>query len=136
MQVHYCVGRLLWQRLPCAHLKFISWAPSVTPLQSGVAMRLNCSQWHVSSCTVCHFLPWPVSEYKLLSHVQFFATPWTVACQSPLSMGFSRQEYWSGLPCPLPRDLPDPGIEPWSHILHVDSLPSEPPRKPLAHKNL
>ena len=45
------------------------------------------------------------------SHVRLFGTPWTVACQAPLSMGFSRQEYWSGLPCPPPRDLPDPGME-------------------------
>ena len=45
------------------------------------------------------------------SRVRLFATPWTVACQAPLSMGFSRQEYWSGLPCPRPGDLPDPGIE-------------------------
>ena len=45
-------------------------------------------------------------------HVRLFATPWTVACQAPLSMGFSRQEYWSGLPCPPPGDLLDPGIEP------------------------
>ena len=49
-----------------------------------------------------------------LSCVQLFATPWTVACQAPLSMGFSRQEYWSGLPCPLPGDLPNPGIKPMS----------------------
>ena len=47
-----------------------------------------------------------------LSHVQLFVTPWTVARQAPLSMGFSRQEYWSGLPCSPPQDLPDPGIEP------------------------
>ena len=45
------------------------------------------------------------------SHLQLFATLWTVARQAPLSMGFSRQEYWSGFPCPLPGDLPDPGIE-------------------------
>ena len=51
---------------------------------------------------------------KLLSRVQLFATPWTVALQAPLSMGFSRQEYWNGLPCPPPEDLPDPGIEPES----------------------
>ena len=51
---------------------------------------------------------------KLLHCVQFFATPWTVACQAPLSMGFSRQEYWNGLPCPPPGDLPNPGIEPMS----------------------
>ena len=47
------------------------------------------------------------------SHVQLFVTLWTVACQA-LSTGFSRQEYWSGLPCPLPGDLPDPGIKPGS----------------------
>ena len=49
-----------------------------------------------------------------LSRVLFFATLWTVSCQAPLSMGFSWQEYWSGLPCPPPGDLPDPGIEPAS----------------------
>ena len=51
---------------------------------------------------------------QLLSHVWLFATPWTVACQASLSMGFSRQEYWSGLPFPPPEDLPNPGIEPAS----------------------
>ena len=51
----------------------------------------------------------------VLSCVQLFATPWTVACQAPLSMGFSRQEYWSGLPFPLPGDLPDQEIEHVSH---------------------
>ena len=52
-------------------------------------------------------------------------TPWTVACQTPLSMGFSRQEYWSGLPFPSPGDLPDPGIEPGAPALQADSLPTE-----------
>ena len=51
-------------------------------------------------------------KVKSLSHVRPFATPWTVAYQAPLSMGFSKQEYWSGLPFPSPEDLPDPGIEP------------------------
>ena len=51
---------------------------------------------------------------KLLSRVHLFATPWTVARQAPLSMGFSREEYCSGLPCPPPGDLPNPGIEPKS----------------------
>ena len=59
-------------------------------------------------------------------------TPWTAACQAPLSMGFSRQEYWSGLPCPSPRDLPDPRIKPRSPALQADSLPSEPTGKPLS----
>ena len=54
-------------------------------------------------------------------------TPWTVAHQAPLSMGFPRQEYWSGLPFPSPGDLPDPGIEPGSPALKEDSLPAEPP---------
>ena len=60
----------------------------------------------------------------------FFATPWTVACQAPLSMGFSRQEYWSELPFPPPGDLPNPGIEPGLlHLLHwqAGSLPLAPP---------
>ena len=51
-------------------------------------------------------------------------TPWTVACQSPLSKGFSRQEYWSGLPFPFPGNVPDPGIEPGSPALQADSLPT------------
>ena len=58
------------------------------------------------------------------------ATPWTVAHQAPLSMEFSRQENWSGLPFPTPGGLPDPGIEPASPALQVDSLPSEPLGKP------
>ena len=52
------------------------------------------------------------------------ATPWTVACQAPLSMKFSRQEYWSGLPFPSPEDLSNPGIEPGSSALQADSLPT------------
>ena len=65
-----------------------------------------------------------------LSRVQLFATLWTVAGQAPLSMGFSRQEYWSGLPFPSPGDLPNPGIEPWSPAWQADALSSEPPGKP------
>ena len=63
--------------------------------------------------------------------VQLFVTPWTVAYHVPLSMGFPGQEYWSGLPFPSPGDLPDPGIEPRSPVLQMDSLPSEPPGKPI-----
>ena len=60
------------------------------------------------------------------------ATPWTVAYQAPPSMGFSRQEYWSGLPFPSPGDLPDPGIKPRSPAFQADALISEAPGKPLA----
>ena len=70
------------------------------------------------------------------SHVQLFATPRTIACQDPLSVGFSRQEYWSGLPCPPPGDLPDPRIE----LMSLTTPPladrfftAKPPRKPLYH---
>ena len=65
------------------------------------------------------------------SHVQYFGTPWTAACQAPLSMGFSRQEYWSGLPCPPPGDLPHPGIKPASPPLQADSLPLSYQESPL-----
>ena len=58
------------------------------------------------------------------------ATPWTVARQAPLSVGFSRQERWSGLSFPSPEDLPNPGIELGSPALQADSLTSEPPRSP------
>ena len=65
-----------------------------------------------------------------LSHVRLFVTPGTVAHQTPLSMGFSRQDYWSGLPFPSPGDLPNPGIEPRSSTLQADSLPAALPEKP------
>ena len=84
------------------------------------------------------YLPWPPSmghasrggKVKSLSCVQLFAAPWTVACQDSPSMGFARQEYWSGLPFPSPGHLPNPGTEPVSHALHAYSLPSDPPGKP------
>ena len=86
--------------------------PSLPPIVSITDPLLLCCAlmgFHITfplnkgACMLSHF-----------SHVQFFATPWTVACQAPLPMGFSRQECWSGLPCLLPGDLPDPGIEPAS----------------------
>ena len=69
-------------------------------------------------------------KVKSLSRVWLFATPWTIAYQAPPSRGFSRQEYWSGLPFPSPGDLPDPGIKPRSPALEADTLTSEPPGKP------
>ena len=74
---------------------------------------------------ICCVRKW--KKVKSLSRVRLFVTPWTVAYQDPLSMGFSRQEYWRGLPFPSPGDLPDPGVEPRSPALQADSLPSEPP---------
>ena len=68
-------------------------------------------------------------EVKSLSCVWLYATPWTVAYKTPLSMEFSRQEYWSGWPFSSPGGLPDPGIEPRSPALQADALPSELPGK-------
>ena len=65
-------------------------------------------------------------KVKSLSRVRLFVIPWTVAYQVPPSMGFSWQEYWSGLPFPSPEDLPNPGIEPGSLAFQVDTLTSEP----------
>ena len=68
---------------------------------------------------------------KSLSSVQLFVTPWTIAYQAPPSMGFFRQEYWSGLPFPSPGDFPNPGIEPGSPALQTDVLPSETTRETM-----
>ena len=69
-------------------------------------------------------------KVKSFSHVRLFVTPWTLVYQAPLSMGFSRQEYWSGLPCPPQGYLFNPGIKPRSPTLQAHSSPSEPPEKP------
>ena len=77
------------------------------------------------------------TESESVSHsvVSDSATPSTVACQAPLSMGFPRQEYWSGYPFPSPRGIPNPEFEPGSSALQADSLPSEPPMKATCHKS-
>ena len=92
----------------------------------GVCMSMPVSQFTTSS-------PFPTVKVKVnsLSRVRLFATPWTAAHQAPPSMGFSRQEYWSGLPFPSPGDVPDPGIEARSPALQADALTSEPERFPL-----
>ena len=96
------VSSPVWR--PCPSLLFLSPTERLCPL-----FRASCSCPTFCGCMDCS-LPGSV-------------TPWTVACQAPLSMGFSRQEYWSGLPFPPPRDLPDPEIEPRSLALQADSFP-------------
>ena len=71
-----------------------------------------------------------------LSCVLHFVTPWTVALQAPLSMGFLQEESWSGVPWPPPGDLPNPGMEPRSLTLQADSFPSEPPGKPSYYPSI
>ena len=95
--------------------RMVSWSPNSVS-------SLSFSAYSFLSSLVCA---------ESLSPVWLFATLWTAAHQAPLSTGVSRQEYWSGLPCPPPGDLPKPGIEPRSPALQVDSLPSEPPGKPI-----
>ena len=80
---------------------------------------------HNSGDTVLH-------KCLVLSHVWLLVAPWTTAGQAPLSMGFPKQEYWSGLPFPLPKDLPDPGIKPTSPVLAGGFFTTEPPGKPCS----
>ena len=84
-------------------------------------MQFQCIMPSVSVIYVCACV---------FSHVQFFVTPWIVTHQASLSMEFSMQEYWVGLPFPSPGDLPDPGIEPRSPVLQADSFHVEPLGKP------
>ena len=87
------------------------------------------------NCHCKHFEMVKFIVFQLLSHVQLFATPWTVAHQAPLSTRFSRQEYWGGLPFPSPGDLPDPRIRPKSPALHVGSLSLSHQGSPLKFIN-
>ena len=104
-----------WKGVACiAGRFFTNWAVRKVQL-----MITYC----IAQGTLPNALWWP--KVKLLSRVRLFATPRTVACQAPLSMGFFRREYWSGLPFPSLEDLPHPGIEPGSPALKADSLPSE-----------
>ena len=84
-------------------------------------------------CSPCERWKGEKLKVKSLSRVQLFSTPWTVAYQAFPSLRFSRQECWSVLPFPSPRDLPHPGFEPRSPTLQADTLHSEPPGKPIVH---
>ena len=97
----------------------------VFPTQGSNLHLLSLLHWQKNSLPLHHL------KLKSLSRVRLFATPWTVAQQAPLSMGFSRQEHWSGLPFPPPGDLPDSGIEHRSPALQADALTFEPPGKPI-----
>ena len=91
------------------------WVPNNSPkFHEKVNFTVNtlCSHW----VKICLMFMWSEVEKWSLNHVWLFATPWTVAYHTPLSMGFSRQEYWSGVPLPSPGDLPNPGIETQSPV--------------------
>ena len=115
--------REYWSGLPCPppwDLP-VPWIKPVSVTSSALAGRFftTSANWEA------HFI-----VTQLLSCVRLFVTPWTVTCQAPLSMGFCRQENQSGLPCPPPGNLLNPGIKPRSPALQADSLPSESPGKP------
>ena len=105
--------------------------------RSGFILIPKLSNWTITKyvCFLCH-LPATAHRHRLcvpvclVSRIQLFAPLWTVTHQAPLSMGFSRQVYWSGLPFPSPGDLPDPGIEPESPYLAGRFSTTEPPGKP------
>ena len=84
--------------------------------------RMLPTAWNTHACM----------HAKSLQSCPTLCDPWTVAHQAPLSMGFPRQQYWSGLPFPSPGQLSDPGIKPRSPALQADSLPSEPPGQPIS----
>ena len=108
----------------------VYWEPSRTECKPS-SLHLGYLAHLIRQCFP--FTGWGITEKW--SNVRFVATLWTVTCQVPPSMWFSRQEYWSGMPYPSPGDLPNPGIEPGSLTLQADSLPSEPPGKPLRNLN-
>ena len=112
--------------LPRSKHLLISWLQSQSAVILESRKKKPVTDFFVSP-SICHEMMG--SEVKSLSRVRLFATPWTVAYQAPPSLGFSWQEYWSGLPFPSPGDLPNPEIEPGSPVLQADALPSEPPGK-------
>ena len=100
-----------------------------------ICQQIWKTQWWPQDWKRSVFIPVPKKvKVKSLSCVRLFLTPWTVAHQAPPSMEFSRQEYWSGLPFPSPRDLPNPGIKPVSPALWADTLLSEPPGNPESQR--
>ena len=99
---------------PFQRIRFSGEVSHLILVASGQGVLFLGDNWPVQQLVVA--VPW-------LSCVQLFVIPWTMACQAPLSMGFSRQEYWNGLPFPSPEELPNTGIEPWSPASQADSLP-------------
>ena len=107
---------------------------STTRSRLGVHRNCNCFQIHMNFLNKIDItVNKPFQDIVLVLSWFGLCDPHTVSHQAPLYMGFSRQEYWSGLPYPSPGDLPDPGIEPRSPALQVDSLLSEQQGKPKAY---
>ena len=123
----FCYNSLLLSSSSCTSLYFYTHLP---------VFHFQWSQLCLYICT--WILPHCMLMLSCFSHVWLFVTPWTIACQAPLSMRFSRQEYWTGLPCPPLGDLPDLGIKPCLLcLLHwqTGSSPLSQPGKPLQMNN-
>ena len=108
----------------CERVSFVFSAPSLWCFAAAALGRVH---------SICALSWFDCNIMCMLSPIRLFATPWTVAHQDPLSMGFPRQEYWSGLPCPLSGDLPNSGIEPMSLMSPATAggfFTTEPPGKP------
>ena len=122
-----------WASLECTSKSYVKGGLDCGPTTYCISLTPTCQRRHQYwSFNKAKFLG--LTSYHLIKVAQSCLTicdPWTVAHQAPPSMGFSRQEYWSGLPFPSPGDLPDPGIEPRSPTLQADALTSAPPGKPL-----
>ena len=126
-------ARILWHHLPEGRLR-VDKRASISPKMCHKSEREKNKQTNKKQKKALPDKGRQLFVLLLLSCfncVWLFVTLWTVACQAPLSLGFSRQEYPNGLPFPFPGDLPNLGIEPWSPALQADSLPSEPPGKPF-----
>ena len=123
----YFIYNQIWNGNAIATLKkliYFNWRIITLQYSDGFFHILTWISHIATLFTTFYAFRYP-SVCQLLSRVQLFVTSWTAAHQAPLSIGFSRQEYWSGLPFPSPGDLPDPGIEPGSPALQADSLPTE-----------
>ena len=131
-------GNLTSHLLECYHQEVTSVSDNVKKSEHLCTVSWNVNQYSYKEEQYggasktrkqnCHIF----QQSHFCLYVQLFAILWTVARQAPLSMAFSRQEYWSGLPLLSPGDLPDPVIKPRSPTLQTDSSPSEPPGKPSA----
>ena len=127
--MHICISTLFQIHLHYRLLQNIEY--------SSCAMQLSPCWLSVLHIVVYICLSLKYMKMKvLLSHIWLFLIPQTVVHQAPLSVEFSRQEYWSRLPFPPPGDLPDPGTEPRSPALRADSVMSEPPGKPKLPQTL
>ena len=127
---HTCINIHACTYAHTAHMLICMYAP-LSPSMCTYEHMLQPAYITPVTCMFVHMC----GEVKVkATHFCLFVTPWTIACQAPLSMGFSRHEYWSGLPFPPSGDLPSPGIEHRSPVLQADSLPSEPPGK--SHKRV